>query len=89
MKRGPATRVRTSINLLALEISQKEDGHIRAEGLTNKEMADRLDQSPLTVRNYLERVYLKMDVQRRSAAAVLFSRAVEGGLIPTDEKTTK
>jgi DNA-binding NarL/FixJ family response regulator len=52
-----------------------------AGGLTNKEIASELELSPQTVRNYLERIFLKMDVERRSAAAVLYTQAKAAGLL--------
>lgn len=61
-----------------------QENHILAavaQGLTNKEIADQLGLSHMTVRNYLERIYLKMHVQRRSAAAVLYARAVAEGVL--------
>lgn len=45
-----------------------------AEGKTNKEIAAMLDLSDKTVKNYLSNAYLKLNVDRRSQAAVLFVR---------------
>lgn len=44
------------------------------EGKTNKEIASALDLSPKTVRNYLSNVFQKLQVTRRSQAAVLYSK---------------
>jgi DNA-binding CsgD family transcriptional regulator len=40
-----------------------------AEGLTNREVAGRLDISPGTVRSHLEHAYSKLGVGTRTAAA--------------------
>jgi DNA-binding CsgD family transcriptional regulator len=43
-----------------------------AEGLTNKEIAARLDVRPTTVKKHLERTYGKLGVHTRTAAAAAF-----------------
>ncbi|HWA25606.1 MAG TPA: response regulator transcription factor [Lacunisphaera sp.] len=43
-----------------------------AEGMTNKEIAEQLDLSDKTVKNYLSSVFEKLKIKRRSQAAVLF-----------------
>ena len=45
-----------------------------ARGLTNREIADKLDLAEKTVKNYVSNVLLKLDVDRRAEAAVYFSR---------------
>ena len=45
-----------------------------AEGKTNKEIAMALDLSDKTVGHYLENIFQKLQVTRRSQAAVLFAR---------------
>lgn len=46
-----------------------------AEGKSSKETADILNLSPKTVRNYLDMVYQKLQVNNRTQAALLFSRS--------------
>lgn len=46
-----------------------------AEGRTNKEIAVAMNLSPKTVKNYLSRVFQKLQVTRRSGAAARFVRA--------------
>ena len=46
-----------------------------AEGLTNKEIGDRLELTEKTVKNYLSTVFTKLDISRRSQAAALFAQA--------------
>jgi two-component system response regulator DevR len=46
-----------------------------AEGLTNKEVADRLSLSDNTVKNYLVSVFEKLQVKRRSQAVAMLARA--------------
>lgn len=45
-----------------------------AEGLTNKEIATSLNLSEKTVGHYLENIFQKLQVTRRSQAAVLYAR---------------
>lgn len=45
-----------------------------AEGKTNKEIAAAMGLSPKTVKNYLSHVFQKLQVTRRSEAAVRFAR---------------
>jgi two-component system, NarL family, response regulator DevR len=45
-----------------------------AEGKTNKEIAVALDLSEKTVGNYLGNVFTKLNITRRSQAAVYFTR---------------
>lgn len=45
-----------------------------AEGLTNKEVAEKLGLSDNTVKNYLVTVFEKLQVKRRSQAAALFAQ---------------
>jgi DNA-binding NarL/FixJ family response regulator len=47
-----------------------------ADGLTNKEIGDRLGLTEKTIKNYLATVFTKLNISRRSQAAALF---VEGG----------
>ena len=45
-----------------------------AEGKTNKEIAATLGLSEKTVKNYLANVYQKLNISRRSQAAVFFAK---------------
>ncbi|MEO7597792.1 MAG: LuxR C-terminal-related transcriptional regulator, partial [Opitutus sp.] len=45
-----------------------------AEGLTNKEVGDKLNLSDNTVKNYLVTVFEKLQVKRRSQAAALYGQ---------------
>ena len=46
-----------------------------AEGLTNKEIGDRLDLTEKTVKNYLSTVFAKLNISRRTQAVALFATA--------------
>lgn len=50
-----------------------------AEGLTNKEIGDRLDLTEKTVKNYLATIFTKLNIARRTQAAALFVEANRGG----------
>ena len=45
------------------------------DGLTNKEIGDRLDLTEKTVKNYLSTIFSKLEISRRSQAAALFAKA--------------
>lgn len=44
------------------------------QGLTNKEIAERLEISPETVKSHLVKVMLKLQVQRRGAVALAMQK---------------
>ena len=46
-----------------------------ADGLTNKEIGDRLDLTEKTIKNYLSTVFSKLNISRRAQAATLFAKA--------------
>lgn len=46
-----------------------------ADGLTNKEIGDRLGLTEKTVKNYLSTVFSKLNISRRAQAATLFAKA--------------
>jgi two-component system response regulator DevR len=46
-----------------------------AEGLTNREIAERMGLSDKTVKNYVSSVMMKLEVTHRAAAAAYFARA--------------
>ena len=51
-----------------------------AKGKTNRDIADILGMSPATVKKHLERVYVKLGVETRTAAAsVALSRLRPAG----------
>ena len=49
------------------------------EGLTNKQIGERLFISPKTVEHHLSRVYSKLDVTTRAEAAAYAARHLDGG----------
>ncbi|HVJ46082.1 MAG TPA: response regulator transcription factor [Luteolibacter sp.] len=65
---------------VAVELSDREKDVLRllAEGLTKKELADRLDLSVHTVDNYLRRVYRKLHVNTLGGAV---AKALRDGLL--------
>lgn len=49
-----------------------------AEGKTNKEIAEQMDLSEKTVKNYLSNIFEKLQISRRSQAAVLYAENRHG-----------
>jgi len=55
-----------------------------AGGLKNREIAEQLNVSPHTVASHLERVYYKLNVRNRAAAAAYFARHGRGWMFEGD-----
>ncbi len=53
-----------------------------AQGLSNKEIAERLVISPKTAGNHVEHIYSKIDASTRATASLF---AMQHGLIPVEE----
>ncbi len=60
--------------LARLSAQEKKVLAIVAEGLGNKQIAERLGLSPFTVRNYLVNVFEKLGVRNRAQAVALYVR---------------
>ena len=56
---------------------EREVGVALAQGLTNREIAERLVVSPHTVRNHVSHILEKMDLSNRSQIATVFARAAD------------
>lgn len=62
-----ATRTRSELKVLTTR--ELEVLNLLAEGMTNKDIADRLVISPNTVKRHLKAIFGKLDIHTRSAAA--------------------
>ena len=58
----------------ALSLQQRQVLRLVADGLTNREVGERLQLSENTVRNYLVRVFEKLGVKRRAQAAAIMAQ---------------
>jgi DNA-binding CsgD family transcriptional regulator len=69
-------RAASAAGTVSLGLTQRETEvlSLAAEGKTNREIADSLAISPLTVRKHLEHAYPKLGVGNRTAAAARFRR---------------
>ena len=56
-----------------------------AQGLSNKQIAQRLTISPKTAGSHVEHIYAKIDASSRAAAGLF---AVQHGLLPTEQHAT-
>lgn len=66
---GPAT-----MGLSSLSPQERKVLALVAEGLTNKEVAERLMLSDNTVKNYLANIFEKLQVKRRSQAVAVYAQ---------------
>jgi HD-GYP domain-containing protein (c-di-GMP phosphodiesterase class II) len=65
-----------------LTMREVEVLRLLAQGLSNKEIAQRLVISPKTAGNHIEHIYAKIDASSRATASLF---AVQHGLLPEDE----
>lgn len=65
----------TGSALETLSVQERRVLALVADGLTNKEVGEKLGLSENTVKNYLVSVFEKLQVKRRSQAAALFAQA--------------
>jgi DNA-binding NarL/FixJ family response regulator len=65
-----------------LDLSEREQqiAELLVEGLTNKEIAERLFLSTETIKSYVARILRKLGARNRVQAAVLLAR---GGIVPS------
>ncbi len=66
-----------------LSLQERRVVALLSEGLTNKEIGDRLDLTEKTVKNYLATVFTKLNIARRAQAAAIFVEANREGPFPT------
>jgi DNA-binding CsgD family transcriptional regulator len=75
--RGRGERGRPSVGWLSLTPAERDVARLVAEGLPNKEIADRLFISPRTVQTHLTHIYGKLGVTSRVQLAQHAARHVE------------
>ena len=80
MKNLSASQISAKRSLLSPQ-EQRILPHV-AGGLTNKEIAQRLDLSEKTVKNYLANIYSKLQIGRRSQVAAMYAGSFKGSVPP-------
>ena len=75
MIRGGSTPAQESNKLAILSTQEHRVLALVAEGKTNKEIAEQMELSDKTVKNYLSNIFEKLQISRRSQAAVLYSES--------------
>jgi DNA-binding CsgD family transcriptional regulator/tetratricopeptide (TPR) repeat protein len=70
--RSPAARA--EIPSVALTVREREVAALAADGLSSREIADKLSLSPRTVENHLQRIYDKLGVSNRHQLATVIER---------------
>jgi DNA-binding NarL/FixJ family response regulator len=78
MKNRPDARPAEKLALLSAQ--ERRALAFLTEGLTNKEIGERMNLTEKTVKNYLATVFDKLGVARRAQAAALYVQAQGGGL---------
>ncbi len=58
-----------------LSARERDILELLTQGLSNKEIGDKLDLSPFTVKNHLARIFPKLRVRSRTAAVSAYLRA--------------
>ena len=61
----------TTDPIAALTAQEREVFQLIGEGLTNRQIADRMFLAEKTIKNYVSRILAKLDMQRRTQVAVL------------------
>jgi len=84
MKHLPAGQIPAKRSLLSPQ-EQRIIPYV-AEGLTNKEIAQHLDLSEKTVKNYLANIYSKLQIGRRSQVAAMYAGSFKGSVSPLTPK---
>lgn len=72
---SPRTRQRNSPTWTALTPAERRIARLVADGLTNREVAQQLYVSPLTVQSHVRSILNKLGLRSRVALAVLVARA--------------
>jgi two-component system, NarL family, response regulator DevR len=72
LREGPHS---SGASLMSLSPQERRVLALVADGLTNKEVGQKLGLSDNTVKNYLVTVFEKLQVKRRSQAAAMFAQA--------------
>lgn len=70
----PAREPYDDQRLATLSTREREVLDLVAEGLTNRQIADRLFISPVTARNHVSRILTKLDLENRTQAAAWLAR---------------
>jgi DNA-binding NarL/FixJ family response regulator len=75
---GTADREDAASKLASLTVSEKRILELIAEGLTNRQIGERLNLAEKTVKNYVTGILAKLAMQRRTQAAAFAVRHLPG-----------